>query len=71
MEIQTINSKTRKKMCIALQYRHLSADMKMKSYEIKTSFVSLEGGRRSGRTKLVLIIFFKFNIYGKLFVIRC
>ena len=59
-----------KKFFIASYNRQLSADINMKSYKIKTSFVSPEGPKTRPK-KLVLIWWFYFNISEKVSVTRC
>ena len=54
---------------IASYHRQLSADIKMKNYEIKTSFVIPE--RPMSRLTKQLLLSWLFNNLGKLSVIRC
>ena len=60
-----------KKIFIASCYRQLSAEIKMKNYKIKTSFVKARN-ERPGLTKLVFMLGFYFNIcdvYAMLYII--
>ena len=50
---------------VALYYRQLSADILMKTYKIKTSFVSPEGPKVRAN-KSGITFFFNFNISRKL-----
>ena len=56
---------------IATYYRQLSADIKMKSYEIKPSFVSPQEPKARGNKTGIDILILHFNILGKLSITRC